>query len=120
MDCPRGRRGYLEAAGSDFRAIRASKRECGLTLRVLRGGSWNNDATNLRAAARNGNQLDDRNDNIGFRVARDVERSHVGGFVAGAAAITVAAGVQFHFRIAVPAPAGRRPASNIKTAPVLW
>ena len=40
------------------------------TNRVLRGGSWNNDARNCRSAYRNGNHPDDRNDNIGFRIAR--------------------------------------------------
>ncbi|MBY0458544.1 MAG: SUMF1/EgtB/PvdO family nonheme iron enzyme [Gemmataceae bacterium] len=36
--------------------------------RVLRGGSWNNNARNCRAANRNNNAPDDRNNNIGFRV----------------------------------------------------
>lgn len=38
--------------------------------RVLRGGSWNNKARNSRAAHRNNNSPDNRNNNIGFRVAR--------------------------------------------------
>lgn len=38
--------------------------------RVLRGGSWNNNARNVRCACRNQNQPDNRNDNIGFRPAR--------------------------------------------------
>ena len=37
--------------------------------RPLRGGAFNNDADNLRAAYRNRNDADNRNDNIGFRVA---------------------------------------------------
>jgi len=45
--------------------------------RVVRGGSWNNDARNVRAAYRNHNDPDDRNDNLGFRCARAHER--VGG-----------------------------------------
>src|ERR1017187_1911369 len=40
----------------------------------LRGGSWNNNSANLRASYLNRNQPGDRNDNIGFRCARDVER----------------------------------------------
>jgi len=36
--------------------------------RVLRGGSWNNNPQNLRAANRNRNPTDNRNNNIGFRV----------------------------------------------------
>ena len=38
--------------------------------RVLRGGSWNSNAQNVRAANRNDNPPDNRNDNIGFRLAR--------------------------------------------------
>jgi formylglycine-generating enzyme required for sulfatase activity len=37
---------------------------------VLRGGSFNNNADNARAAYRNNNNPDNRNNNIGFRVAR--------------------------------------------------
>ncbi|MDE0518391.1 MAG: SUMF1/EgtB/PvdO family nonheme iron enzyme [Oligoflexia bacterium] len=35
---------------------------------VLRGGSWNNKAQNLRSANRNNNNPDNRNNNIGFRL----------------------------------------------------
>ena len=38
--------------------------------RVLRGGSWNNNGRNLRSAYRNGNEPDNRNNNIGFRLAQ--------------------------------------------------
>ncbi|GHV22420.1 hypothetical protein FACS189494_09230 [Spirochaetia bacterium] len=38
--------------------------------RVLRGGSWNNNAQNLRSANRNNNTPSNRNNNIGFRVVR--------------------------------------------------
>jgi len=37
--------------------------------RVLRGGSWNNNARNTRSANRNRNEPAERNDNIGFRLA---------------------------------------------------
>ena len=37
--------------------------------RVLRGGSWINDRRNLRSANRNANSPDNRNDNIGLRLA---------------------------------------------------
>jgi len=39
--------------------------------RVLRGGAWNNNARNVRAANRNGNDPGNRNNNMGFRVARE-------------------------------------------------
>ena len=36
--------------------------------RVLRGGSWNNNAQNVRTANRNNNTPSNRNNNNGFRV----------------------------------------------------
>jgi len=36
--------------------------------RVVRGGSWNNNAQNLRSAYRNNDSPGDRNDNLGFRL----------------------------------------------------
>jgi hypothetical protein len=38
--------------------------------KVLRGGAWNNNARNVRAAYRNANDPDNRNNNVGFRCAR--------------------------------------------------
>ena len=35
---------------------------------MLRGGSWNNNPSNVRSANRNDNDPDNRNNNIGFRV----------------------------------------------------
>jgi hypothetical protein len=37
--------------------------------RALRGGSWNNNGRNLRSACRNHNPPDNRNHNIGLRLA---------------------------------------------------
>ena len=37
--------------------------------RVIRGGSWNNDADNCRVSNRNWNGPDNRNNNVGFRPA---------------------------------------------------
>lgn len=39
------------------------------SYRVLRGGSWNNTATNCRVANRNNNSPDNRNSNNGMRLA---------------------------------------------------
>jgi formylglycine-generating enzyme required for sulfatase activity len=36
--------------------------------RVIRGGSWINNARNCRSANRNRNAPDNRNNNVGFRV----------------------------------------------------
>lgn len=36
--------------------------------RVIRGGSWNNNAVNCRSANRNRRTPDNRNDNLGFRL----------------------------------------------------
>ncbi|MCP4282814.1 MAG: SUMF1/EgtB/PvdO family nonheme iron enzyme [Alteromonas sp.] len=38
--------------------------------RVLRGGSWNNNAHNCRSANRNHNHADNANNNIGLRVTQ--------------------------------------------------
>jgi len=38
--------------------------------RVLRGGSWINNGRNCRSAYRNHNDPSNRNNNIGFRLAR--------------------------------------------------
>jgi formylglycine-generating enzyme required for sulfatase activity len=35
--------------------------------RIIRGGSWNNDANNLQVGNVNNNNPDNRNNNIGFR-----------------------------------------------------
>jgi len=37
--------------------------------RVVRGGSWNNNGRNVRSANRNRNAPDNRNNNLGFRLA---------------------------------------------------
>jgi hypothetical protein len=37
---------------------------------VIRGGSWNNQPANLRSANRNRNNPDNRNNNLGFRLAQ--------------------------------------------------
>ncbi|MDR1372553.1 MAG: SUMF1/EgtB/PvdO family nonheme iron enzyme [Dysgonamonadaceae bacterium] len=46
----------------------------GSSNRVLRGGSWNNNANNCRVSNRNNNNPYNRNNNYGFRV---VSRQHI-------------------------------------------
>ncbi len=58
----------------------------GAANRVIRGGSWNDNARNVRAAYRNSNDPTNRNDNVGFRCARAHER------------VGVSAPEQVHFR----------------------
>jgi hypothetical protein len=56
------------------------KPESPLGRRVLRGGSWNNNTNNLRAANRNNNTPDNRNNNIGFRVASTLRTARAATF----------------------------------------
>jgi len=37
---------------------------------AVRGGSWNNNAQNVRSANRNRNTATNRNNNLGFRLAQ--------------------------------------------------
>jgi hypothetical protein len=63
------------------------------------GASFNNEAINLRAANRNRNEPDNRNNNLGFRCVRDVERRSLKAFrAARAGEVTAKPGVPFHFR----------------------
>ena len=43
------------------------------SARVLRGGSWNNNANNCRSACRNNRQPTNSNNNSGFRVAKALD-----------------------------------------------
>ncbi len=45
------------------------------TKRVSRGGSWNDNARNVRAAYRNHNEPSNRNNNLGFRLAQAQTRA---------------------------------------------
>ncbi|MBQ4328129.1 MAG: hypothetical protein IJC27_00225 [Lentisphaeria bacterium] len=45
-----------------------------------RGGSWNNNARNCRSANRNNNSPDNRNNNLGFRLALVPSSRKVDGF----------------------------------------
>ena len=48
--------------------------------RVIRGGSWNNSAANLRASNRNRNSPGNRNNNLGFRCVSSARRPMDGGY----------------------------------------
>jgi hypothetical protein len=41
---------------------------------VVRGGSWNNNAINVRTSNRNRNEPSNRNNNVGFRCANTLVR----------------------------------------------
>ncbi len=75
--------------------------------RVLRGGSWANEARNLHAAIRNRNRAGNRNQNIGFRVCQSgpEHASRNGGSRAG----------EIQDR---PAPGAGRPKRHCPTVPV--
>ena len=49
--------------------IYAGDRSASGRARVVRGGSWNNNGRNVRSANRNRNSPDNRNNNLGFRLA---------------------------------------------------
>lgn len=48
--------------------LETNEGDCG--QRVIRGGSWNNKPENLRVSNRNRNNADNRNNNVGFRLAQ--------------------------------------------------
>ena len=64
----------MDSPGRTRYAVRHGEHQQGRS-RVIRGGSWNNNAKNVRAAYRNDNQPDNRNNNLGFRLARAHEHS---------------------------------------------
>jgi retron-type reverse transcriptase len=78
------RGGWFDPASIRFNPAKAPEAWTAPCRRVVRGGSWNNNPRNLRAANRNRNTTDNRNNNLGFRVGRTLS--------AGAGAITVAPG----------------------------
>lgn len=51
--------------------------------RVIRGGSWNNNAQNLRSANRNNDGPDNRNNNVGFRLVSTCKSLRPEGAVQG-------------------------------------
>jgi hypothetical protein len=67
--------GALDMAGNLWELCRNEYENTGRTdldgeaCRVVRGGSWNNDQANARAAYRNNIHPDNRNNNVGFRLS---------------------------------------------------
>ena len=55
--------------------------------RVIRGGNWNNDASNTRVANRNNTDPSNRKDNLGFRLSSS--RPSLSGAPASWVSITV-------------------------------
>ena len=72
------RRGQNEA--SRGHGVSRGRQAWGQVHQMLRGGGWNNNANNVRAANRNNDNPDNRNDNIGFRC---VGGALPGAFLAG-------------------------------------
>jgi len=73
LDRARGECSYVAPAPRDlpWRLVHACGREAWPSprRRALRGGSWNNNPRNVRAATRDRNNTGNRNTNTGFRVA---------------------------------------------------
>jgi len=67
----------LPARWRTFNVGEGDDRDAG-AKRVVRGGSWNNNARNVRAAVRNRNHPDNRNNSLGFRCARAHLRTESG------------------------------------------
>jgi hypothetical protein len=67
--------GICDLAGNVWEWCDSLYRE-GSENRVLRGGSFNNNADNVLSAFRNNNQPDNRNNNIGFRVASTLRQTN--------------------------------------------
>ena len=61
---------YKEPARIIFQPARGKRGD----NRVIRGGSWNNDAHNCRSAYRNNNRPDNRNHNLSFRLSSSRQR----------------------------------------------
>ena len=88
---------------------------------LLRGGSWNNNARNARAANRNNNDPGNRNNNIGFRCARVAFNGTRQGPAPGPFRAKAGAGVQQGVRGPDPAdslgsPKMRAPAGPLRKA----
>ena len=94
LDRPRRAREHLASAPVDLscRVVRSGARAWPSPERVLRGGFWNNNPRNLRAANRNRNTTGNRNDNNGFRVARTLSSWNRRRYGAAGRAVSVQGG----------------------------
>ena len=60
----------IKDKGEDIKGFRFGNTGYAGSNRVIRGGSWNNSANNIRSANRNNNNPSNSNNNIGFRLAQ--------------------------------------------------
>jgi hypothetical protein len=86
----------------------------------LTGGSWNNEPENLRVANRNRNEPDNRNNNLGFRCVRDVERGRPRSRGRSRGDQGRRGRASLHFRTALPTREAVSSASNITGVPASW
>jgi len=63
-----GAHGRAPTDSKDLGAWRSRRGPASGSNRVKRGGSWNNNAINVRVANRNNNGPGDENNNVGFRL----------------------------------------------------
>ena len=121
VDCPCRSWRHLAPTGPGVGAVCVPLRARSLIRRVVRGGSYNNNARNLRCSNRNTNEPDNRNNNLGFRCARDVGRA---GELTGSGGNCRGHGsgrrANPHFRIANPTRGACGLASNINRGPASW
>lgn len=90
-------------------------------LPKTRGGAFHNNDRNLRSAVRNRNEPDNRNNNLGFRCLRDVERG-VRTWrldMPEPAWSRATQGARFHFRAAMP-DVGLNSCVEYQRTPVAW
>lgn len=69
--------GHANSKGFSVKTLNRIRTHVTGSNRVLRGGSWNNNATNCRVSNRNNNNPTNSNNNIGFRLVVPAHSSNV-------------------------------------------